>query len=386
MSSIAPNSLLRLQQSVNSLRAPSAMSEHTELITIDPNGDTLLKLKDIRWELPEWIDEATRFAPPAEITESSDKDTAMEGADESGQRKHPEEVHFLVSSRQLRLVSTYFDSMFKREFAESVADSTDGKYHIWATEWNPTALEQLLIVAHARNTGVNENVSFEEVVDMALIVDYYDMHETPYTHAKRHSTRWWGNGNYRLMPEGGVHGKVIMWMFLSKVYKRDHGLRRTIEIAKKYCKGPLQDLGFPLGNIPEKLEEHRQQAIKAIIDQLDSFIKRLRRGEECCSFTCRASVLGTLILLKQSGGLSTVGGGTISPPYYGTSLQDACAAMGAMVTRKQSSVMGGRIILDQGYMPVGACKECDFSGLFDRIMKKVDDDLKFQLDLTSTTT
>ncbi|KAI4658726.1 uncharacterized protein J4E79_006484 [Alternaria viburni] len=359
------------------------MAEHTKLITIDPNGDTLLKLKDIRWELPEWIDEATHFAPPAEITESSHEDTAAEGAEESDQRKHPEEVHFLVSSRQLRLVSTYFDNIFKKNFAESVADPADGRYHIWATEWNPTALEQLLIVAHARNTGVNENVSFDVVVDMALIVDYYDMHETPYTHAKRLFTRWWGNGTYRsLMPESVLHGKVIRWMFLSKVYKDNHISRRTIEIAKKHSKGPLQDLGLPLGNIPEKLEKHRQQAIKAIVDQLDSLIERLRRGEECCSFTCRSSVLGSLILLKQSGGLSTVGGGTISPPYYGTSLQEACAAMGAMVTRKQSSVMGGRIILDQGYMPVGACKECDFSGLFDRIMKKVDDDLKFQLDLS----
>ncbi|KAI4714385.1 hypothetical protein J4E89_000065 [Alternaria sp. Ai002NY15] len=175
---------------------------------------------------------------------------------------------------------------------------------------------------------------------------------------------------------------MIKLMFLSYVFQRKEILQRATEIAKKHSKGPLQDLGLPLGDIPEQLEKHRQQAIKAIVDQLDILIERFRKGEECCSFTCRASVLGSLILLKQSGGLSSVGGGTISPPYYGTSLMEACVAMRAMVTRIQSSVMIGRIIADQAYMPVGACKECDFRGLFDQIMKKVGEDLKFQLDLS----
>jgi hypothetical protein len=127
------------------------MAEVPKLVTIDPNGDTLLKLKDIRWKLPEWIDEATRFAPSvngAGLPEA----TAVEAAEKNDQCKHPDQVHFLVSSRQLRLVSTYFDAMFKRDYAESVADPTDGKYHIWATEWNPKALECLMNMAHARTT------------------------------------------------------------------------------------------------------------------------------------------------------------------------------------------------------------------------------------------
>jgi len=46
--------------------------------------------------------------------------------------------------------------------------------------------------------------------------------------------------------------------------------------------------------------------------------------------------------------------------------------------------MVGKIILDQAYMAVGACKECDFGGLFDQIMKKADEDLKLQIDLSSS--
>ncbi|KAI4950367.1 hypothetical protein J4E91_004248 [Alternaria rosae] len=353
------------------------MAEHTKLITIDPNGDTLLKLKDIRWELPEWIDEATRFAPPVDVTEPVLEDTAAQVADDSAQRKHPEEVHFLVSSRQLRLVSVYFDTMFKRNFAESVADSTDGKYHIWATGWNPEALERLMNIAHARSTGLQDYVNLDELVEMVLIVDYYDMHEAPYTHVKKCFTRI-GNGIRSLAPNNTLGSDVIKWMFLSYVFQQDRILEIATELAKKHSKGPLQDLGLPLGNIPEKLEEHRQQAIKAIVDQLDSLIQRLGKGEECCYFTCRASLLGSLILLKQSGGLSSAVGGTISPPYYGTSLQEACDAIRAMTVKKHTSgIYGGT---DRAYTPIGACQKCDFGGLFDRIMKKVDEDLAYKLD------
>ncbi|KAH6875208.1 hypothetical protein BKA58DRAFT_454088 [Alternaria rosae] len=311
------------------------MAEHTKLITIDPNGDTLLKLKDIRWELPEWIDEATRFAPPVDVAEPVLEDTAAQVADESAQRKHPEEVHFLVSSRQLRLVSTYFDTMFKRNFAESVADSTDGKYHIWATEWNPEALERLMNIAHARSTGLRDHVNLDELAEMVLIVDYYDMHEAPYTHVKRCFTRI-GNG-IRSLASNNTLGSDKNWKSTGS-----------------------------------------KQAIKAIVDQLDSLIQRLGKGEECCYFTCRASLLGSLILLKQSGGLSSAVGGTISPPYYGTSLQEACAAVQAMTVKKHTSgIYGGT---DSAYTPIGACQRCDFGGLFDRIMKKVDEDLAYKLD------
>ena len=227
-----------------------------KLITIDPNGDTLLKLKDIRWELPEWIDEATHFAPPAEITESSHEDTAAEGAEESDQRKHPEEVHFLVSSRQLRLVSTYFDNIFKKNFAESVADPADGRYHIWATEWNPTALEQLLIVAHARNTGLKDHVDLNETVEMALIIDYYDMRDAPYAHSKKCSLRWGGNNHYSRAANHILGSNFVKRVFLSYVSQSNEVLGRAIDIAKKHSKGPLQDLGLPLGNIPGEIAHH----------------------------------------------------------------------------------------------------------------------------------
>ena len=243
------------------------MAEHTKLITIDPNGDTLLKLKGIRWELPEWIDEATRFAPPAETTEAPLENTATELADTSNQRKHPEEVHFLVSSRQLRLVSTYFDAMFKRDFAESVADSKDGKYHIWATEWNPTALEQLLIVAHARSTGLNDHVYFNETVEMALIIDYYDMREAPYTHFKKCFLRWGGNDSYSIARHRILGSDVVKRMFLSYVFQSNEVLGRAIEIAKKHSKGPLQDLGLPLGNIPGKTVHHPITSTKKKTEQ-----------------------------------------------------------------------------------------------------------------------
>jgi hypothetical protein len=127
---------------------------------------------------------------------------------------------------------------------------------------------------------------------------------------------------------------------------------------------------------------HRQQAIRAIIERLDSLIERLEEGKECCSFACRASLLGTLILLKRSGGLTSTLGGSILPPYHGMSLEEACVAMRAMTVRKPNNLMSGET---SGYTfePLGACDECDFGFLFDFGMDKVKRDLAFKLDLSS---
>jgi hypothetical protein len=227
------------------------MAEVPKLVTIDPNGDTLLKLKDIRWKLPEWIDEATRFAPSvngAGLPEA----TAAEAADKNDQCKHPDQVHFLVSSRQLRLVSTYFDAMFKRDYAESVADPTDGKYHIWATEWNPKALECLMSMAHARTTDLSDSSTLDEVVEMALIVDYYGMREVPMRCVKNQYALKSAALNGR-----SIHGRLMGYgpqtikaMFLSLVFKDKSLLERALGLAMKASKGPLQDLGLPLRNIP----------------------------------------------------------------------------------------------------------------------------------------
>jgi hypothetical protein len=131
----------------------------------------------------------------------------------------------------------------------------------------------------------------------------------------------------------------------------------------------------------DKLEEHRQQAIKAIIEPLDNLVERLKEGKECCSFACRASLLGTLILLKQSGGLTSTLGVSISSPYYGTSLQGACDAVRAMTVRKPSKLMSGKTVFT--FEPLGVCDKCDLKFLFDNIMKKVNENLAFKLDLSS---
>ena len=228
------------------------MAEHTKFITIDPNGDTLLKLKNIRWKLPEWIDEETRFRQPVDVTGLALEDIEAEGADESDQRKHPEEVHFLVSSRQLRLVSTYFDTIFKKNFTESVPNPEDGKFHIWADEWNPNALGRLLNIAHAQISDIPNCSLLIEVVEMALIVDYYDMHQAPHRYVKDQFSLWTsvlGPGNKRGRSLAFGH-EAIKMMFLSFVFKDVMFLKHTTGVAMKNSKGPLQDLGLPLGDIP----------------------------------------------------------------------------------------------------------------------------------------
>jgi hypothetical protein len=79
-----------------------------ERAVVDPNGDTLLILKNPKWELPAW-----KTAPQAHTADhQAEIDHAIEEAADDMTAK-PDEVHILVSYRQLRIVSVYFDNMFK---------------------------------------------------------------------------------------------------------------------------------------------------------------------------------------------------------------------------------------------------------------------------------
>jgi hypothetical protein len=82
------------------------MAESAKVIEIDPNGDTLIILKDPNTALLEW-----------KTREETSKDTERQEAREQDEGRAEDaesredvslEVWFLVSSRQLRIVSPYF--------------------------------------------------------------------------------------------------------------------------------------------------------------------------------------------------------------------------------------------------------------------------------------
>ena len=125
------------------------MTEESELVTIDPNGDMLIILKDPNTALLEWKEdkdllEETIAQAAAEATET------VNNSEVAPLERELPKTRYLVSSRQMRIVSPYFENMFKFNYGETVSVFEDDLYHVQAQGWNPEAFAVVLNVAHVQ--------------------------------------------------------------------------------------------------------------------------------------------------------------------------------------------------------------------------------------------
>jgi hypothetical protein len=109
-------------------------------------------------------------------TEPDSDGTTSEQALENGGQDVPlgGEVHYTVSSSQLKLASPKFRSMLSGDvWTEATPDEIDGRYHIYAEDWDADALLILLNALHLRNSKVPRSASLEMLAKVAVLAEYY---------------------------------------------------------------------------------------------------------------------------------------------------------------------------------------------------------------------
>ncbi|KAF8248366.1 hypothetical protein K440DRAFT_626203 [Wilcoxina mikolae CBS 423.85] len=96
---------------------------------------------------------------------------------------------YLVSSHQLCSASPVFRAMLgpKSSFAEAVElrrheastslDATEDLYEVVVEDHDPTALSVVLYIIHGRPQFLPDEISFENLMEVAIVVDYYDCAE-----------------------------------------------------------------------------------------------------------------------------------------------------------------------------------------------------------------
>jgi hypothetical protein len=157
------------------------MAESPELVAIDPNGDTLIVLKNPKAELPklkeekEHKDEDMVDSLLGDAAEGITSDGAVDGSDITLQEAPT--LKFLIPSRQLRIVSPYFDNILKRSHRESVPNPDAGLHHIMAEGWCSEAMEVVLNIAHVQVKRIPDCISLELFVKILVIADYYQMQD-----------------------------------------------------------------------------------------------------------------------------------------------------------------------------------------------------------------
>lgn len=85
-----------------------------------------------------------------------------------------DEVHYTVSSSQLKLASPKFKSMLSGDvWTEATPDEIDGRYHIYAESWDADALLILLNALHLRNSKVPRSASLAMLAKVVVLAEYY---------------------------------------------------------------------------------------------------------------------------------------------------------------------------------------------------------------------
>lgn len=153
-------------------------------------------------------------------------------------------VKFLASSHQLRIVSTYFDNMFKRPYTKTVPSIQDGLYYIDARDWNPDAMEIVLNVAHVQTGRLPRQATLAMLIQIFVIIDYYWME-----HSIAVYIRQWLKKSKSMEKPTSYCTETMLWMFLSLIMRDWHVFEAMTQIAIRKASQPIQYLGlpFPLG-------------------------------------------------------------------------------------------------------------------------------------------
>ena len=223
------------------------MAENPKLITIDPNGDMLIILKDPDTAQLKWRDESgsvdNRIAQAeaeaeAEVGAEAAKETTETEAAQDEQE--PSAIHYLVSSRQLRIVSPYFENMFKRNYDETVPDSRDSLYHVQAQQWNPEAFTVMLNIAHLQLSAIPKRISLKLFAGLFVVADYYRMEDT----LRLFTAEWLRQLKQQPEPTDYTE-ESMLWMFLGAKLTDVDMFGSMASIAMMQGCHPIQFLNLP---------------------------------------------------------------------------------------------------------------------------------------------
>ena len=256
------------------------LSKKPSTCVFDPNGDTRIVLRTgmaqhFEWSADEiWVipdapadDIETDLGkviftnlgieePPVPDYEDDETDTGHREAGTSGASidlltknsqdqeicaPTPEkiEVCMLVSGKHLELASPIFKTMVTGPFAEGHKDSS-GIRNITASDWIPDAFKVILTIIHGYHRDVPRLVSLEMLVQVAMIVDYYQCLESVEVY-----TDMWLEGLRSDFPT--VYGRdCILFLFTSWALSKQDMFRDMTRLALRHSQKLIEVHDFPI--------------------------------------------------------------------------------------------------------------------------------------------
>lgn len=277
---------------------------------LDPEGDMVLVLKNPNRSSADSLssisikDLHSRLSLPARIpADNSKANRYQDGADGKDESGDDDEVKYRVSSKHLTLCSGYFRAAlsgpWKRDMEGDVC-----RYEVH--EWNPEALLIVLQIIHGKTEAVDKNLHLEMVVNVAVVVDYFQCPGPVTTFAET-----WMDA----LPDHGeattVTRDLVLSIFVALVFGLKSRFSNCTRTAMVVGIAPIPTLGLPIptsliGEFPtpggfetaprakifltDAMEEVRREQITEGASVFKNAHKELTSGKHGCSPSCRLSL------------------------------------------------------------------------------------------------
>ncbi|KAM0490251.1 hypothetical protein ACHAP8_011725 [Fusarium lateritium] len=220
-----------------------------ELEDIDPDGDTLLILRNPNASFATWnneIDQEWANAIPqhqSDISKSCElnilptEDTDNE--DSAQAETEPVELRFRLCSAILKVTSSFFKKSMNGVW--KAAECEPGfEWTLLERDWDAEAFLILMNILHHNARRVPRKIRLETLAKIATLVDYYDCHEAVNIWAER----WISNLS---LAEPKYYSRILLQrLTVARVFPDNAAFRALTKVAIERSRGPIHTLGLPI--------------------------------------------------------------------------------------------------------------------------------------------
>lgn len=199
----------------------------------DPLGDVVFELENPDAPFAVWPRKETCPAEPS----STDEQPV---ATEEGAVERHEPITLLVSSRHLILASPVLKAALTGGWSESFVRETESPREIRAEGWDVKAIVIIMSILHHRWSKVPLEVDVEQLAKIAVVVDYYQMHEIGQFMGAR-----WIQGLRKTLPVSYGRNSML-WLCIACVFQDAEAFRQATRVAIRQCPGDMETLELPI--------------------------------------------------------------------------------------------------------------------------------------------
>ncbi|QRD83301.1 hypothetical protein F9C07_2253580 [Aspergillus flavus] len=256
------------------------------IYTLDPEGDIVLVLDNPPPEPPEDVGSLEDENRTVEVPYREGTDQSLDPLQD---HQHVEIcLQIRASSKHLTLACPQFKRTLQHGFQEGNELKSKGYLRIPVQDWPPLPFLILTMIFHGRTRTVPRKVSLERLVEIAIIVDYYECYE-----AVEVFSDMWINALAERPLESVSDAEK--WLFISWVFQQDTIFERSSKYLQLRYTSNMATTPFPIpSSVRDAIDTSRDKAIERVVECTHDLLSRLQSRTIQCCYECDCMLLGAL--------------------------------------------------------------------------------------------